>query len=84
MTNGLGSIARDVLERHGFGAFVALLLLGVLFGYIPSPLTALAAHVARDPQREAIFLAICLNTAPDASGKRLCWDALITGVGPRP
>lgn len=71
---------KEILDRHGFGAFIAVLLLGVLFGYIPSPLSRLSAHVERDAQREAILLAICLNTAPDLIGQRLCWEALIKGT----
>lgn len=70
---------REILERHGFGAFVAVLLLAVLFGFVPSPLTALARHTERDAQREAMLLSICLNTAHDDNERNRCWTALVSG-----
>lgn len=73
---------RDFLERHGFGAFIALILILSMIGILPTPLfTKILAHTDRDQQRDAIMLALCLNVAKDdkmASDR--CWDAL-TGVG---
>jgi len=75
---------RYVLERHGFGAFIALILMGVVFGYIPSPLSAIAKHVERDAEREAVLLAVCLNTAHRQAETDRCWSALLSGkVGMR-
>lgn len=73
---------RYVLEHHGFGALIALILLLTLLGVIPSPLvTRLIAHTDRDQQRDAIILAVCLNLAKnDTQSEGRCWDALF-GVG---
>jgi len=83
MTEPGRELFRAVLERHGFGAFIALILLAVLFGFVPSPLTSLAKHVERDAQREAVLLSICLNTSRDADERARCWVALLEGRVPQ-
>lgn len=73
---------RYVLETHGFGAFVALLLLYALYTYAPSVLRAneiLAAHAMRDANREALLTVVCLNTAKTKELESLCWKALTDG-----
>lgn len=73
------STLRYVLETHGFGAFIALLLLAAYFGYLPTPLAQLAKHMERDANREGILLAVCLNTARDEAERARCWNALLDG-----
>ena len=72
---------KQILKDHGFGAVIAMILLGAILGFIPSPLTRLSAHMERDHQRDAIMLALCINSAgADRVATNRCWDALI-GVG---
>lgn len=94
MANGTGLPWRDILEKHGFGAVVALILLAALLGLFPTPLSQLAAHVDRDVQRETMTLAVCLNIAELTAAVKTrvgpedrdqafnrCWDAMY-GTGP--
>lgn len=73
---------REILERHGFGALIALILLLSMVGILPTPLfSKILAHTDRDQQRDAVLLALCVNAArDDVPGINRCWDAL-TGVG---
>jgi hypothetical protein len=79
------STLRYILETHGFGAFVALLLLYLIYSYAPaitSANTALAKHLERDANREAILLALCLNSSHTPDETQRCWTALISGTIP--
>lgn len=67
----------DFINRHGFGVFIALVLLAELLGLNPySPLRDLRKHTARDEYRETLFLRICLNTAKDTNQTSECWASL--------
>lgn len=57
---------------------MALFLLLIIFGLLPSPLLeGLKAHMSRDSVREGLFVQICLNTAKNAAQADGCLAALI-------
>lgn len=67
----------DFINRHGFGVFIALVLLAELLGLNPySPLRDLRKHTARDDYKETLFLRICLNTAKNPNEISECWASL--------
>jgi hypothetical protein len=71
----MNPILREILERHGFGAIVALLLMYAMYSYAP----AFLRHTERDANREAVLLSICLNTSKGNEETQRCWLA-ITGA----
>lgn len=68
----------EFISRHGFGIFIALVLLAEVLGFNPySPLQALRRHTARDEYRETLLLRICLNTAKSTNETSECWASLL-------
>jgi len=66
-----------VVAQVGFPIAIALILLGMLTGYVSSPITStaatLAAHVRDDTRLIRLLQRICFNTA-EPRERRFCFD----------
>jgi len=76
MSNGTPLEWGKLIKENGFSTVVALILLGALLGWIPSPLQRLEAklstHSATDGTRTYLLRQICQNLAIDKEVGRKC------------